>query len=285
MAGSRTHGGNAIPKIRAALFLLAACVAATLIAAPVRSATPVPIYVFAGQSNMVGYAATTHELAKVAPTLVQPQRNVQFFGPYDDYAVRYEPLAPPTEVRNVPYHSGFGPEVSAAASLSTLKHGASFGVVKFAVSGSSLYRRWNPETGDLYRAMLSRLRAAAKSMNAPVRFAGFFWMQGESDSNTYAHAQAYGHNLAHFIASVRRDLHNSKMPFVIGQIRDIRVITHLGSYSSIVRQKQLDVANADPYAFLVRSDGLELAPSSRLHFSTKGTVDLGRRMVGSSFGL
>src|SRR5947209_4737471 len=99
----------------------AACVA-VFVVLPLLPATrvqavahPVQLYIFAGQSNMVGYSTESTKLPAADPTLSAPKSNVRFWGPVEDYAARWTTLQAPTEILQTASHSGFGPEISAAA--------------------------------------------------------------------------------------------------------------------------------------------------------------------------
>jgi hypothetical protein len=72
---------------------------------------------------------------------------------------------------------------------------------------------------------------------------------------------------------------------VISRIRDVRKVQSRCRYSKIVRQQQADVAKRLSHAYLVSTDGLELSPQSPIHFSTRGTVGLGRRLASRSIPL
>ncbi len=252
---------------------------------------PVRLYVFAGQSNMVGAATMAAQLPVVAPALQVPTNAVSFWGPTTDSPRQWAPLQAPTEVWKNMFREGFGPELSAGRALLDLHPRARIGVVKFAWNATSLHWDWDPNrTNSTYDAMIRGTRFAMKKlaakMKAPVRVEGFFWMQGESDADSYEHATSYAESLKEFIASVRADLRAPDMPFVIGQIDDVRKYHPvLLPYSHIVRTQQERVARADPRAFLVRTEGLGHTTASRVHFNTDGTVELGRRFVQRRFGL
>ena len=270
------------------LCLLALGVRPAVARAPV---APVAVYIFAGQSNMVGAATMALQVPLVAPELQVPKSAVTFWGPTTDSPRSWAPLQAPTEVWKNMFHQGFGPELSAGRALSELHPGWRIGIVKFAWNATSLYWDWDPNrVHSKYDAMIDGTRYAirklAARLKAPVRVGGFFWMQGESDSNTYAHATSYAANLRELIASVRADLRAPKLPFVIGQIDDVRKYYPVVlPYSHIVRAEQMRVAKTDPHTFLVPTDGLTHAAASRVHFSSEGTIDLGRRFVQRRFGL
>ncbi len=252
---------------------------------------PVNVYVFAGQSNMVGAATMAAQLPTVAPALQVPKSLVSFWGPTTDAPRSWAPLQAPTEVWKNMFHEGFGPELSAGRALSALHPKQKIGIVKFAWNATSLAWDWDPNRShSKYETMIHGTRRAMQRLgakyDAPVRVAGFFWLQGESDADTAEHASSYGNSLREFIAAVRADLRAPKLPFVIAQIDDVRKYHPvLLRHSGIVRAEQARVARADPRAFLVRTEGLGHNPVSPVHFSTEGTVELGRRFVQRRFGL
>ena len=200
-------------------------------------------------------------------------------------------LSPSTEVWKNTFLEGFGPELSAGRALADLHPHSRIAIVKFAWNATSLYWDWDPNrTHSKYEAMVSGTRHAiaklAAKVKAPVRIAGFFWMQGESDANTYDRATSYGASLKEFIASVRADFRSPKLPFVIGQIDDVRKYHPvLLPYSRSVRAEQARVRTCRPPR-VPREDGRARAcTASPVHFSTQGTIDLGRRFVNRTFGL
>jgi hypothetical protein len=254
-----------------------------------RGRQPIRVYVFAGQSNMVGAATMAGELAAVAPQLEVPSPRVLFWGPTTDLRRRWAPLQPPNEVLQNMFRAGFGPELSAGRELAALHPGSHIAILKYARNATSLHRDWDPRRdGGIYRAMVANARAAIERLEATyetdARIAGFFWMQGESDSKKAINAKAYGANLAYFLKAVRRDF-GSRLPVVIGRVADLTKYRPFFRNSHIVRAAQHEVAGADPHTWLVSTDGLEHSTLSPIHYSTRGTVDLGERFVEKRFGL
>ncbi len=252
---------------------------------------PIRLYVFAGQSNMVGKDALASDLPLIAPTATVAPPAVLFWGPVSDFPTMWGPLKAPTEIFQARQHQGFGPEIGAAPLLAERHPGSTIAVVKFASSGTSLYRDWNPNrAGSLYERMIARVKRAVERLErtkkAPVRVAGFFWMQGESDSERLRTAKAYEANLAGLIRAVRRDLRSTHLPFVIGRITDLRREhpTHY-QYSDVVRRGQRNIAKSVPNAYIVSTDGLERSPEARVHFSSRGTYELGRRFARNDYPL
>jgi hypothetical protein len=252
---------------------------------------PVRLYVFAGQSNMVGKDTMASELPLISPSAAVAPPGVLFWGPVADFPTMWGPLKAPTEILQPRRHQGFGPEIGAAPLLARRHPGSTIAVVKFASSGTSLYRDWRPGIkGGLYERMIARVRRASEQLrggkDAPIRIAGFFWMQGESDSERLQAAKAYEANLASFVRAVRRDLDSPSLPFVIGMITDLRRESRAHfQYSDVVRRGQGNVVKSVPNAYLVSTDDLERSPEEHVHFSSRGTFDLGRRFVKADFPL
>lgn len=248
----------------------------------VSGAEAIPLYIFAGQSNMVGDSTHSAQLPLVDAKLAKEPANVRFWGPNSDYPGRWGPLQAPTEIMEPTGHSGFGPEIGAAPLLAGRNPGMQVAIVKFSKGGTNLWGDWNPQNDlGLYPRLIARVTEAKRQLETDtgkaVRIAGFFWMQGESDATLRGPAYWYQKNLTEFIGSVRRDLHAPRMPFVIGRIGDLRNIDFRFPYSGVVRDAQVRVAKTVQRTYYVSTDGLDRASLSNIHFSTRGTVDLGRR--------
>jgi hypothetical protein len=264
-------------RIGLLLVVLVAVSAFAVRADPHTPPRTIPVYLFAGQSNMVGASASTDDLPDAAPDLAAPQPRVLFFGPTDDRATRWLPLRPPTELSGSAYGPGFGPELSAAAALA--RAAGPIAIVRYARDGTNLYHDWDPARPDgLYRAMIERAKRALRDLTATTRarphLAGFFWMQGEGDSYTRDHALAYRAHLTAFLADVRHDLDAPRLPVVLGRIAYIS-----GPFSAIVRNAQTRVAQRDPRATIVETNDLEHDPASLVHLDTNGQIELGRRFA------
>jgi hypothetical protein len=257
-----------------ALFLASATVSH---AAPHTAPRTIPVYIFAGQSNMVGASSPAEDLPDLAPDLVGPQRDVSFFGPTDDHATTWAPVQAPTEIAGATYGPGFGPELSAGASLATDE--APIAIVKDAHDGTNLYSNWDPSDPDsLYAGMIARVRTAISQLrrqtHATPRLAAFVWMQGEGDSYSEHHARDYGAHLRDLIAHVRRDLGAPDLRIVLGRIAPIA-----GPFASVVRAEQADVAQHTAHTALVETQDLAHDPVSAVHLTAAGEIEFGHRIA------
>jgi hypothetical protein len=103
---------------------------------------------------------------------------------------------------------------------------------------------------------------------------GMLWTQGESDAGrTTAQYEA---DLNEFIADVRAN-YGANLPFFISRLADTQTAINATGLANI-RAAQANVATADPYAFLVDTDGMQMK-SDNLHFDTTG-----QQQLGTAFG-
>lgn len=222
---------------------------------------PLTVFIFAGQSNMVGKRSKAAELP-------EPYRGQQ------------SPVLVFDGQRWVPYRAGlgqkagFGPEVSAAWELTKVL-GQPVGIIKHSVGGTNLAIQWNPkQEKNLYAALKAKVDAAGKMR--PIQVAGAFWMQGGADAKSETRAAAYADNLDHLIAAMRRDFDNPVLPFVAGR-------SGRGSKSANPRYPAMGKVRAAqekarPNYAWVDCDNITVGPD-KIHYDTQGMVDLGRKMA------
>jgi hypothetical protein len=250
--------------------------ASILVVAVTATATEVPVFVIAGQSNAVG-AGTSYQT--LSPSLKAVQPKVLYSGPQES-PVGWTALAPPTQVAQMNYPNdpkgGFGPELMIGKTISETLGGQLVAETKYAVDGTNLYQEWNPNApGSLYYSMLARVRDALQKL--PVQkpgitghVAGFFWMQGESDALAGRTANQYQADLANLIAHIRSDFGDPDLPFVFGRI------TSLWPNAESIREAQANVAATVPYTYVFNTDALERLPAPNAgHYDNQGMIDLG----------
>lgn len=245
---------------------------------------PLPVLVFAGQSNMVGWLSSVDDLTSAQK---QTQPNVLFFGP-NETGSTWGGLMPPTVymTNGVGFNKGFGPEISTGLVLTQLPGFGLVAEVKYAETGTDLDYWWDPdEPNRTYDRMMDRVDNALAALalaysDRTVYVAGFFWMQGEADAVNFPDgiALAYEANLTHFIERVRADFGDPDLPFVLGQI--------LGGHheAGIVRAAQASVAAQVPNVRLVLTDDLPHETRQGLHFTSAGIYTLGERF-GTAFAV
>ncbi len=113
----------------------------------------------------------------------------------------------------------FGPEVTFSRKL--VQAGYSPAIFKFTQGATSIYEHWlNPGDGGLYDNMVAALNTAIadlENQGHTVTIKGLIWIQGESDSNSQAAANAYANNLMTLINDLRTNVvGNPILPIILG---------------------------------------------------------------------
>ena len=241
------------------------------------------VFIFAGQSNMVGSDSKAADVHKFPPFdgLEQPQDDVRFsycIGREDKHrSDGWVSLAPVSDV--------IGPELSFARTLGeNIK--APIAIIKIAAGGTHLGGDWNPDDPigfKMYPLALDWIRsslAALDKKKVPYRIEGFMWHQGENDMFEKGYMPAYGQNLKNFLACWRRDLKVPDLPFFIGELctktiwgMDLRPRMHAISIG------QRSVTESDPLADYVPTShvGVEIGGGVGLHYhyGTLGQLEHG----------
>jgi hypothetical protein len=232
----------------------------------------VPLFVFAGQSNMLAFGTDVKDLPKA---LREPSPDAEV---WDIRGLRWQDLEPP-ETGN------FGPELSA---LPALAHGLDSDVVavKVAVGATSLATVWDPEASDGLYALMRDAVVDALTTNPPghgkPHLAGVFWMQGEADAQRPDWAAAYGENLTHFISTLRRDFSDPDLPVVVARIRAEEASLRPGGDQ--VRRALDLVSRTTPHTRTIHTDDLALV-ADQVHFDSDATLTLGRRFAAAYLAL
>ncbi|MEC9056639.1 MAG: sialate O-acetylesterase, partial [Verrucomicrobiota bacterium] len=179
------------------------------------------VFIFAGQSNMVGSDSKVGDIKRFPPYdgLEDPQEKVLF-----TYCIgreskrRSEGWVALQHVNNV-----VGPELSFARRV-TGHVKAPVGIIKIAAGGTHLGGDWNPDKPigfKMYPLALETIRkalAGLRERGIKYRLEGFMWHQGENDMFNGDYMKSYGSNLKNFLASWRRDLKTPDLKFYIGEL-------------------------------------------------------------------
>jgi len=227
-------------------------------------ATPLPLYVLAGQSNMSGWG----RVDELPEAMMLPQADVYYYTRGAGFGY----------LRTT--DDDFGPELGFGWTMSAALR-QPLAIVKYTKGSSTLAEDWNPDLDDnTYSLLLAHVAKARRYWEAAgyeVQVAGIVWQQGEDDSKRAAMASAYGANLLHFIEQVRLDLDAPDAPFIYGQLRGE---TH--RYRDGVRAAQQAVDAAGVGAYLVETD--DLSTWDGVHFDTPSQLTLGRRFATAMLG-
>jgi len=139
-----------------------------------------------------------------------------------------------------------------------------------------LKRTENEKKGHAYQPFIAKAKKVLEQNrdSGKVRVAGFLWMQGERDASYADVAAEYQANLEKLIASARKDLSAPEMWAFIGQINP-EDRNRVGLET--VRHARATVANDDPRAILISTEGLQKREGDKVHYGTEGQMELGRR--------
>ena len=244
---------------------------------------PVRVFIFAGQSNMVGSDSHVEDVQNFPPFqgLERAQDEVRF-----SYCIgRENKMRSNGWVALQPVDGVVGPELSFARDVGA-KLDAPIAIIKCAAGGTHLGGDWNPDEPigfkmypvlmDLVRDSLARLDAE----QVPYRIEGFMWHQGENDMFNASYMADYGANLTRFFECVRRDLKTPDLRFYVGELctktiwgMDLRP----RMYAISLGQKA--VTRKDPLAQYVLTShvGVEIGRPVGLHYhyGTLGQLEHG----------
>lgn len=246
-------------------------------------ATTVRVFIFAGQSNMVGSDSKVEDIVEFPPFvgLEKHQPNIRF-----SYCIgRDNKLTSNGWVDLQPVDNVVGPELSFAREV-TRHVKAPIAIIKIAAGGTHLGGDWNPDEPSgfkMYPLALEQIRSSLALLDKQgVQWwlEGFMWHQGENDMFEADYMANYGRNLKNFLACWRRDLNAPDLRFYIGELctktiwgMDLRPRMYAISLG------QTEVTEADPLADYVPTShiGVEIGGGAGLHYhyGTLGQLEHG----------
>ena len=234
--------------------------------------TTLRVFIFAGQSNMVGSDSKVKDIRRFPPFagLEKPRVDVRF-----SYSIgRQNKMNSDGWVDLQAVNNVVGPELSFARKVSgSIK--APIAVIKVAAGGTHLGGDWNPDEPigfKMYPLALDVIRKALADLDKrgiKYRIEGFMWHQGENDMFNEGYMKNYGKNLKNFLASWRRDLKLPGLKFYIGELctktiwgMDLRPRMYAISLG------QREVTGADPIAEYIPTAhvGVEIGGGVGLHY-------------------
>ncbi|MBL8816574.1 MAG: hypothetical protein JNL58_11135 [Planctomyces sp.] len=241
------------------------------------------VFIFAGQSNMVGSDSKVQDIQTFPPFagLESPQPAVRF-----SYCLgREDKVTSDGWVDLQPVDEVVGPELSFARKV-TRSIKAPIAIIKVAAGGTHLGGDWNPDDPSgfkMYPLTLQWIRDALADLERQgikYRLEGFMWHQGENDMFNQDYMDNYGRNLKNFLASWRRDLNAPELRFYVGELctktiwgMDLRP----RMYAISLGQRQ--VTDSDPLAQYIPTShvGVEIGGGVGLHYhyGTLGQLEHG----------
>lgn len=242
------------------------------------------VFIFAGQSNMVGSDSRAEDIQHFPPFagLDKPQVKVLF-----SYSIgREEMLTSKGWVELKPVAGVVGPELSFAKRV-TQGINAPIAIIKCASGGTTLGGDWNPDEPSGFKLYPLALRLIQTSLaeldrrKVAYRIEGFMWHQGENDMFSKEFRPNYGKNLRNFLASWRRDLKTPDLKFYIGELCT-KTVWGMDNRENMyaIRAGQKAVTDTDPLAEYIPTshDAVEIGSGAGLHYhyGTLGQLEHGQ---------
>ena len=234
--------------------------------------TTLRVFIFAGQSNMVGSDSKVQDIKNFPPFLglEKVQKNIKF-----SYLIgRENKTASNGWVGLQPVNNIVGPELSFARKVSeTVKD--PIAIIKCAAGGTHLGGDWNPDQPigfKMYPLALKLIRDSLAELDRNgirYRIEGFMWHQGENDMFEENYMSNYGNNLKNFIAKWRSDLNSPKLKFYIGELCTKTIWgMDLRSRMYAISQGQREVTKTDLLAEYIPTShiGVEVGEPVGLHY-------------------
>ena len=243
--------------------------------------TEVPLFLFSGQSNMVGLGTSVNDL-----TADQKKTNpdIRIFLDAEGDAGRlgkWSVFGPGFGATT----SQFGPELLFGKALAEAYPGKKFAFIKVARSGTYLGKanEWLPPSsnngtgGAHYKAMMTSIDNALKNFHTAFdtalytpQWAGFLWLQGEFDAMDAGLANKYETNLANLIKDIRAKAGVPDLPVILPMIDGQSMWTNYSTIWKADIALTTKLANVDTVA----TKGLS---TDGIHYKAAGMVIIGQR--------
>jgi hypothetical protein len=271
------------------IFICSLCLADN----PYHKPETIDLIIVAGQSNAVGFDTFVDQLP---PSPID--QDVHFWWrcgapPPDSYdstsdnqwlTLTTQPQKSPNQDRlhrsqSSNFHhlqGGFGPEIGLARTLRRLQPQQPLAVIKVAFNGTSItawLSRPQKDEFNCYTALICEIKKAlTQALEKGIIFhlRALVWVQGESDGNE-VYAADYKNNLLHMIKTLKKDLDAPDLIVLLGF--NTKFKNGCAAVRKVVKA-QKDIAQQDIHITYVDSSECELA--NGVHFSSKGTLKLGR---------
>ena len=237
--------------------------------------TDVPVFLLSGQSNMAGADALVSDLTPDQKKTVDSV--IIYMDAEGDAAKRCKWLTLGPGFGST--SSNLGPELFFGRTLADSMK-TKIAIIKDAVSAAPLGTAQNgylpPSSnggtgGTLYKNMLTHIDAAMKSFDTDryiPRWAGFVWLQGETDAMIQSQTKAYETNLTNLINDIRAKTKVADLPVILPMI-DVQT---RWTYNSQIRDADVACRQKLKNVDTMDTKGL---PTNGIHYRAQGHVKIG----------
>ncbi len=243
--------------------------------------TEVPLFLFSGQSNMVGLGTSANDLA-TDQKKTYPDIKIYLDAEGDAGKMKKWSTLGPGFGANL---TQFGPELFFGKVLADSFPGKKIAFIKVARSGTYLGKttEWMPPSsnngtgGPYYTAMMGSIDAALKAFNSAFdttlyapKWAGFLWLQGEFDAMDATLSGQYETNLTNLVKDIRLKTGVADLPVVLPMIDGQSMWTNYSKIwaADIALTKKLTHVDT------VATKGLS---TDGIHYKAAGMVTIGQR--------
>jgi hypothetical protein len=221
------------------------------------------VYVIAGQSNAAGYGKDF--------ACDPPEPGIHLLRNNGRWDMADHPFNENTatihDVNSESANPGHSPYLAFARRLKKYL-GCPVGLIQTAKGGSSL-REWDPDTGPLYKNMMTILAG-----HGPVK--GILWYQGCSDTGP-GDRDSYLERFKEMVLRLRAAL-NTAAPFLTTQLARLTKNDNNDTGWGMIREAQRRAAEEIENVFVVPATDCTL--SDAIHLSASGNLLLGERLAG-----
>lgn len=241
------------------------------------------VFIFAGQSNMVGSHSSAKDVKNFPPFVGcgVDQPNIKY-----SYAIGRENMMRSNGWTHLkPVNNVVGPELSFGQKISK-EIKAPIAIIKCASGGTHLAGDWNPDNPSgfkLYPIARKLVKDSLKALDdkkIKYRVEGFIWHQGESDMLTPEYKPEYARNLKNFIGKWRKDLNLPELRFYIGELCT-KTIWGMDNRSNMhtISLAQKKVCKEDDHAEYIPTNHVSVRTKSQdglhYHYGTLGQLEHG----------
>lgn len=254
---------------------------------------PKRLYVFGGQSNMVGRGGEINQLTIGDFERGDGYKRVSMFinrqGIFNPIELGVNTVQWPQPPGGNQKHFGVEWSFAGAFVKDPANGRARANFVKYAVSGTSLTKdtEWDPwgTKGNLFDGLIETVKQAR--MKSATELKCLTWIQGEADRNLIMLAKdpaqrqriedEYRANLAKLIDEVRYAGGSPQARVALIALSEIGEDKALTPATARIRRAQKAIADADKRVVLVSSNGLKKLPDG-VHYDADSLYELGRRI-------